>query len=527
VTATSIVVSCLADDVVFALAQGQISRDGLPAIEAHLHVCPDCRSVVAETARFLHEEDGAEPLLELAGETHVPGRALSRPLSAGTRVARYVVSEVLGTGGAGVVYRAHDPQLRRDIALKLLRPEHSAAAAASERDAGRRSAALEARLLREARAMARLSHPNVVTVFDVGLFEGQVFVVMELVEGETLDAWLERPHSLEERVAKFIEAGRGLSAAHREHIAHRDFKPANVLVGSDGRVRVTDFGLARASGLDGERTATASTTEPEPMLSPLEVSREARQPGLSFATATEGALAGTPAFMAPEQFLRAGTDARTDQFSFCVALYRAAYGRAPFEGKSLEELAAAVTAGKLRPPPADSHAPPRLFAVLKRGLAVEPSLRHPSMAALLAELGAVCAPAAERAPSGGEPASLWPGARSVSPRRLLSAAAGVALLVAGLAVALAGPVRTPQRALLTSVAAPTSTGARALPAATPVQAAVAEHPHAGAVATEAAAPRTARRAVRPRAPKPRRPASASTTLTSKGERLDDRLKDPF
>jgi hypothetical protein len=505
VTATSIVVSCLTDDVVLALAQGHISRDGLPPIEAHLHVCPDCRSVVAETAKFLHEQDGAEPLDDLA--TRVPGRLPPRPLALGTLVSRYVVTDVVGVGGAGVVYRAHDPQLRRNIALKLLRPDHSGDRFQSDPGVARRGAALEARLLREARAMARLSHPNVVTVFDVGLFDGQIFLVMELVEGENLDAWLARPHSLHERIAVFIEAGRGLAAAHAEQIAHRDFKPANVLVGSDGRVRVTDFGLARPWTLDGDREVVSEALQTGRQYRAGEARRD-----LTYATATEGALAGTPAFMAPEQFLRTATDARTDQFSFCVALYRAAYGRWPFAGRSVEELSESVTRGRLETPPA-SDVPPQLFAILKRGLSVEPAARHASMADLLAELGRLFARNIPTEPIEGHRLR----------RFVLGGAMLCAVVMAGWLFALLAPGHLePAAPLLPPVAraelVPGPPAAQAPGVVATLSPPV--RPDAPRLAKPSRAPR-ARPAVRHRL-QPR-----SKQATPQGERLDDRLKDPF
>jgi serine/threonine protein kinase len=524
VTATSIVVSCLTDDVVLALAQGHISRDGLPPIEAHLHVCPDCRSVVAETAKFLHEQDGAEPLDGLT--THMPGRPAPRPLALGTLVSRYVVTDVLGVGGAGVVYRAHDPQLRRNIALKLLRPEHSGA---HDTGGARRGAALEARLLREARAMARLSHPNVVTVFDVGLFDGQIFLVMELVEGETLDGWLTRPHSLHERIAMFIEAGRGLAAAHAEQIAHRDFKPANVLVGTDGRVRVTDFGLARpwTPGAEVEREVASEALQTgrqfktgQALAGSRAEPRASTRRDLTYATATEGALAGTPAFMAPEQFLRTATDARTDQFSFCVALYRAAYGQWPFPGRNIDELSASVTAGQLAPPPAGTDVPPQLFVILRRGLSVEPGARHASMADLLAELGGLFARSTPTEP--------------IVVRRLrglvLSAATLCALVMAAWLVALVRPGRPALLPVAPGLPeapraelAPLTPEAASVPPGAAASAPRARRPEAARVAKLSRPVRARPSAARPR-PKPRREPA---TITPKGERFDDRLKDPF
>lgn len=279
-------------------------------------------------------------------------------LERGSTVGRYLILDRLGEGGMGVVYAAHDPELDRRVALKLLRP-----------DRAEKETAL--RLQREAQAIARLSHPNVVAVHDAGTFGEQVFVAMELVEGRTVRQWLaaERP-SWREIVTVFVAAGRGLSAAHAAGLAHRDFKPDNVLLGRDGRVRVVDFGLARpveepAEGLPGEGAPAPSG-------------------GVLTAPLTQwGAALGTPSYMAPEQFRGEGADARSDQFSFCVSLYEALYGDRPFPGGHPQEIAEAVARGAVREEPAGSRVPARLRAVLARGLSLDPERRFPSMAELL------------------------------------------------------------------------------------------------------------------------------------------------
>jgi serine/threonine protein kinase len=517
----SAVTSCLADDTVLAFAQGQISPDELSPVEAHLHVCADCRSVVAETAKFLHQGE------DDTGASGDPAHDRpSQPLMRGTEVARYLVTDVMGVGAAGVVYRAYDPQLRRKIALKLLRPEHS------QRSHG---AQLEARLLREARAMARLSHPNVVTVFDVGMFKGQIFIVMELVEGETLAEWLSRPQSLQARLALFVEAGRGLSAAHAEQIAHRDFKPANVLVGLDGRVRVTDFGLARPWLDQEEGELAAEITQVSRLLAELNV---APRHALSSATmGTEGELAGTPAFMAPEQFLRREIDARADQFSFCVALYTALYGMAPFVGRTLSDLANAVISGQLCEPPDTSDVPKALFGVLKRGLSADPDARYPHMNALLEELSATSY--ARPAPPSGLRLS-----------SLSTVAAGTLLIALGGWYAQHSPVAAKRTAPLLVSAHPIAQAAEPLAAQMP--AGVLESLPSGArVAESARVPgvkeplRVARAPSRTPAPRAQRSHAALTrsekrrpdhrapqkagkrTLAPTSDRYEDRLKDPF
>ena len=279
----------------------------------------------------------------------------------GATIGRYVVLDVLGRGGMGVVFAAYDPELDRKIALKLVRPPASASGNATDDHEGR------ARLGREAQAMARLSHPNVVAVHDVGVFADQVYVAMELVQGVTLGRWLgARPRGQREIVEMLIQAGRGLAAAHAAGVIHRDFKPDNVLVGDDGRARVLDFGLARAEHSGGPAHHDGA---------------------VEMAATAAGCVMGTPAYMAPEQHLGLPTDARTDQFAFCVALHEALCGQRPFRGDSLAALALAVTDGRPDEPPGSARAPSWLRRLILRGLAVDPQARHASMAALLAELG--------------------------------------------------------------------------------------------------------------------------------------------
>jgi eukaryotic-like serine/threonine-protein kinase len=292
-------------------------------------------------------------------------------LRRGSTLGRYVVIERLGAGGMGVVYAAYDPSLDRKVALKLLRFGSS-----SDSTAGR------ARLLREAQAIARLSHPNVVTVHDVGMLDDRVFVAMEFVDGLTLGGWLEETaRSWREILEVFAQASRGLAAAHAAGLVHRDFKPDNVMLGRDGRVRVMDFGLARPAGDGataqggGSATGDASGTDADASGSLLACSM----------TAT-GAIMGTPAYMAPEQHRGHDTDARTDQFSFCVALYEALYRHKPFAGSSLPSLMVRVLEGNVREPGRARDVPGYLWPVIRRGLSVEPERRFPDMASLLRAL---------------------------------------------------------------------------------------------------------------------------------------------
>ncbi len=381
--------NCLPDEAVFAFVHGELSGEAAKTFEEHLNCCVDCRTVVAETARFLFQD--AQPDVTSDTLSCPPARDETPSeyclLSSGARVSRYVIGGLIGVGAAGVVYSAHDPQLRRKIALKLMRPDHSQQPYVDQ---------VKPRLLREARAMAQLSHPNVVTVFDVGTFEDQVFIVMELVEGATLAHWLEhKTRPWQEVVWAFAEAGRGLAAAHAVQIVHRDFKPANVLVGSDGRVRVTDFGLAHPMGIDGAPVASTAAVIP--------ATAQHSSATLTTWTATEGGgLAGTPVFMAPEQFLRRRPGARTDQFSFCVALYMALYGHHPFndhERRTLATLARDVVAGRLRPPPGDTDVPTAVFDALARGLRADPEERFASMQDLLDALTSDRAKPERRQPS--------------------------------------------------------------------------------------------------------------------------------
>ena len=292
----------------------------------------------------------------------------------GQRVGRYVVLGALGAGGMGVVYAAYDPQLDRKVALKLL---HSGALA--PRTEGTESLDGHARLLREAQAMARLRHPNVVAVHDVGQVGDRVFIAMEFVEGSTLKSWLRaQPRTRKEVLAVFIQAGRGLQAAHDAGLVHRDFKPENVLVSATGQAQVLDFGLAKSTEEAGE-----------PGRAPAgEAALDRSLNSLSSELTQQGAVLGTPAYMSPEQHLGLPTDARTDQFSFCVALYEALYGMPPFPADSLASLAMAVVGGKVAEAPRESHArvPAWLRKILLRGLLVDPLQRYPTIADLLDEL---------------------------------------------------------------------------------------------------------------------------------------------
>ncbi len=272
------------------------------------------------------------------------------------RIGRYTVVRRLGEGGMGTVWSAYDETLDRRVAIKVL----------SGREHSRES---RARMLREAKALARLNHPNVVQVFEVGELGEDLFVAMEYVVGESLQQWLATPRSFGEVLAVFVQAGRGLQAVHHAKLVHRDFKPDNVVVGDDGRVRLIDFGIAR---LDGEEADHPPAT---PLL-------ELADRGSDRLTRT-GQFIGTPAFTSPEQLRGLAVDPRADQFSFCVTLFRAAYGVPPFTGQTLSAVALDVLSGELADPPRPPGVPAGLRPILVRGLARTRDQRWPDMGALL------------------------------------------------------------------------------------------------------------------------------------------------
>ncbi|MCA9706890.1 MAG: serine/threonine protein kinase [Myxococcales bacterium] len=279
-----------------------------------------------------------------------------------TRIGRFMVLEPLGAGGMGTVYAAYDDVLDRKVAVKVLRgsaDEHA-----------------RERMLREARAMARLSHPNIVAVHEVGEHEGQVFLAMEFVRGQSLDRWIhgaEAPLPWREVLAVFRRAGLGLAAAHAAGLVHRDFKPHNVVLGDDGTVKVLDFGLAHLVGRgdEGPTAATGGGT----------------RSGEAEALTRTGAIVGTPAYMAPEQLRAEPATAASDQFAFCVSLFEALHGQRPFAGQRLEQLVAAKRRGLGAVP--RGGAPAAFEPVLRRGLCPDPEDRWPSMDALLTALRGV------------------------------------------------------------------------------------------------------------------------------------------
>jgi len=369
---------------------GALAVDASDALDEHLDVCAECRLLYANLAQGTDptirpslegtdptvrampgtdptinakpQQDGTDPTLP-AKRIRFDELVHPSELIRGALVDRYLILGTLGRGGMGVVYKAFDPELDRPIALKLVAVNGQG----SDADESR------ARLLREAKTLAQLSHPNVVAVHDVGAHGKDVFVAMEFVSGTTLRKWLEtKPRTPREILGVFRAAGAGLAAAHRLGIVHRDFKPENVMVADDGRVRVLDFGLARAE--------TRATTRPS-------------LPALANAMAVDseltrhGTIMGTPAYMAPEQDLGNPVDGRSDQFSFCAALYEALFGVRAFAGKAYAEIAANRLDGHLTPTPSVRGVSTRVRRALLKGLRVAPAERYASMDALLLELG--------------------------------------------------------------------------------------------------------------------------------------------
>ena len=296
------------------------------------------------------------------------------PLGQSARVGRFAVLRQIGAGGMGVVYAAYDEQLDRKIALKLLRPDREY------------SARNEARMQREARAMATLSHPNVVQVYEVGRYEDQVFLAMEFVQGQTLTAWLHAaPRTWQQKLEVLLQAGEGLHAAHEAGVVHGDFKPDNILIDAHGKARVLDFGLSRRVE-PSDSSAKAPKLPDQVEISRITARKTPPPPPDLEALRSSARIAGTPAYMAPEQHRQRPADQRSDQWSFCVTLYIALYARHPFAGDGLLALMLNVCDGKLHMPEPGHGVPPGVFAVLTRGLATEPEERFASMQDLLREL---------------------------------------------------------------------------------------------------------------------------------------------
>ncbi|HEY5927646.1 MAG TPA: serine/threonine-protein kinase [Kofleriaceae bacterium] len=317
-------------------------------------------------------------------------------LVSGDRLGRYRLERLLGRGGMGEVWAAHDPDLDRHVALKVMHPQIASHAES------------QARFQREGRAMARLRHANVIVVYDAVFSDGRGLIAMELIDGESMATWLSRRPPTGEIVRVIRAAGEGLAAAHAAGMVHRDFKPHNVLIGRDGRVVVTDFGLARAiseveepvvapeahaATVASNDDALAATAAPSDValavtamsVAPVRVASTSGSGDLATPLTETGTLLGTPAYMAPEQLARASVDERADQFAFCLTAWEAFTGTRPFRGSSLEELSDAVARGVDMT--TASAIPRRLRPLLLRGLAHEPAARWASMQSLLTAIG--------------------------------------------------------------------------------------------------------------------------------------------
>ena len=296
-----------------------------------------------------------------------PGGELPRLLP---QIGRYTILGTLGRGGMGLVYKAYDAELDRRVAIKMFHRDRGG-------EADSRGREIHARAMREAQALAKLSHPNIVAVHEVGSYEGQVYIVMEYVLGETLREWLAARPPLKRVLEVFVQIGQALAAAHRAGIVHRDLKPENVVVRSDGHAQVLDFGLARTTEVvDVELDATGPTHG------------SGRHDSLQSITLTSpGDLIGTPAYMAPEQLLRERACERSDQYSFCVCLHEALYGVRPFVATTVDGLRLAVLAGEIRAVEVPNYAAPSyLRAAILRGLAFSREERFVDMDALVAVL---------------------------------------------------------------------------------------------------------------------------------------------
>jgi tetratricopeptide (TPR) repeat protein len=367
-------------DTLAAYVDGRLARGEVGEVDRHIDSCRSCRGELSALAAVQTARGSVDGALA-ATASGVTATATPPAAAAPDRLGRYVVLRELGRGAMGVVVRAWDPELDRAVAVKVLDP--------SRVDPEARE-----RLRREARAMAQLDHANVVTIHDVVTDGDHPFVAMALVDGTTLRGYLAKPHPWHDVLATCVAAGRGLAAAHAARLVHRDFKPENVLCSADGRVLVTDFGLARSIGDAGAGSAGGAPP-----------------------ASTVTAIAGTPAYMAPEILRGEPATPLTDQFSFCVTTWEALYGARPFTGERVADLHVAIARGVLPVPPPEP-VPARVRRALARGLAADPAARFPSMAELLGALEPELSPARR------------------SPRRVVAAAALAAVLVGGVAVAL-------------------------------------------------------------------------------------------
>lgn len=366
-------VDCPDEEALAGYVERSLRPEETTSIEGHIDACTRCRTVVAELLRSVDREPSQPPIEDddealLSSLPTTPSRGTPALLAPGTRVGPYEILQRIGGGGMGVVFAARDPRTGTKVALKLLRGD-------LVEGQGNRHA--RERLVREAQALEQLSHPNVIAVHEVGTMDDEIFLAMEFVDGATLRKWRhEEKRGWKDVLDVLIQAGRGLAAAHHAGLIHRDFKPDNVLVGHDGRVRVTDFGLVRAPA-----SAWPTLTPP-----PVPIGG-GHGGGLEEAMVRAHAVLGTPGYMAPEQLQGKPADERSDQFAFCITLFETLYGHRPYRGTTVDELRLELEREELQVPgPGGVRVPRRVRAALVRGLSRSPFDRHPSMDVLLVEL---------------------------------------------------------------------------------------------------------------------------------------------
>jgi serine/threonine protein kinase len=428
---------CLDDNALGAYLGGHMDHAAAERVRGHLDTCEPCQRLAAEIARgFMEPETEERTLLSPGMALDSAVRAIadlagarSKRLAPGSRLGRYVVGEALGEGGMGVVYAARDPELARAVALKVV--------IHAEQD----SSIQQKRLLREARTAARLQHPNVVTIFDVGQVAEATYLAMELVPGHSLRRAIGDPSlPLARRARWLMDVARALGAAHARGLMHRDIKPENVMVHEDGTIKVVDFGIARALDLHPGESLEAA---------------------VGSTVTAEGAVIGTPMYMAPEQLKSERLDERCDQFAWGVLAYELLSGGRPWTGHGVTLVSQILT---VDPPPLRgcgfAAMPPDLEATLRRAMAKAPADRFPSMAAIVAALTPL---AARDEPDVDASAGATPGPRRASTRTF--AVVGLAALsMTAIAFALVvGRARPPAEQPSGPSMAPAT---RALPAAT-------------------------------------------------------------
>ena len=414
---------CLDEDSLSAYLDGALGPNEAQQVREHLDGCRECQRLAAAFARTFFDdrtsgERARDADTEAVSRLQAQGRRALRP---GSTLGRYVVRETIGAGGMGVVYLAHDPELSRRVALKVVAPT------ADDSTAQRR------RLLREARAAAQLLHPNIVTVFDVGQTQEGTYLAMEFVEGHSLRAFVGDPAiPLERRIAWLTDVARALAGAHQHRLVHRDIKPENVMVRADGVVKVVDFGIARHADL-------SSVEAPAPL-----VSGTVTQPN---------AVIGTPVYMAPEQLRNEPVSARCDQFAWGVLAYEVITGERPWKGHGVALVSEILTG---EPPPlralGSDSVPTAVEAIVRRAMAKDPAARFASMQDVVTALESrkTVPPTQAR--------------RASSSLALRTTAAGLAVLAAGAIVfAVRARSQAPEARTVASDSAPAQTQVAPLP----------------------------------------------------------------